>query len=389
MFSRCSPKGFSVIIHPTMRILQVCSAESLGGGERHVIDLTLALIGRGHELHLAVRPGSPLRAQLADSAVVWHELPLRNALDAISVCRLAGIIQRHRIDLLHAHVARDYPICGVAARIAGDVRLVITRHHFRPLRAGWLYRQALAPAAALIAVSGAVGDRLHEAFPGFTGRIVVIPNWIDPAICGSLDRQEARQRLGITRPTVVAILGQISPLKRQDLFVEAAMKLIDDRHFDEVEFLVIGSPAPEDLRFARRLEERISAAGLADRVRFIGFLDRLPSYLSAIDIVAVPSRNEAFSLVLVEAMAAGCAVVATRVGGMAEIVEDGVTGIFIDPDDATTLSSAIARLVTEPGLRRLISDNGCQRARQRYARDRLIDRLEAVYSGCHREASGE
>lgn len=371
-------------LYQRMRILQVCSAESLGGGERHVIDLTADLVARGHQLHLAVRPGSPLLRELATLPVVCHKLPLRNAVDLLSACRLAGLIRRHRIEVIHTHVARDYPVCGLAARLAGNVRLILTRHHFRPLRSGRLYRRVISPAAALVAVSSVVGERLREAFPELADRVVVIPNWIDPDACGSLDREESRRHLGISRPLAVAILGQISPLKRQDLFVESAIDLINHQGLDNADFLVIGSPAPEDEPFARQLRETVTAAGLSDRIHFHGYLDRLPAYLAAIDIVAVPSQNEAFSLVLVEAMAAGCAVIASRVGGMAEIVDDSVTGLFIPPDSSASLSAAIRRLALNPELRLSLAARARLAARQRFSRSRIIDRLEAL---CRGEAS--
>ena len=89
-----------------MKILQVCSAESLGGGERHVMDLAASLIERGHELHLAVRPGCPLIEEMDGLPVVWHEMSLRNAMDVISAGALASVIREHSIDVMHAHVAR-------------------------------------------------------------------------------------------------------------------------------------------------------------------------------------------------------------------------------------------------------------------------------------------
>src|SRR5262245_38002417 len=122
-----------------MKILQVCSAESLGGGERHVIDLTRAMIERGHELHLAVRRDSPLIDVLAGYPIQWYELGLRNALDVISAQGLANVIRKHRIDALHAHIARDYTCCGVAARMTRPVRFFITHHHFNPLKSNPVY----------------------------------------------------------------------------------------------------------------------------------------------------------------------------------------------------------------------------------------------------------
>src|SRR5262249_57193371 len=194
-----------------MKILQVCSAESLGGGERHVIDLTRAMIERGHQLHLAVRQESPLIDALAGYPVQWYELGLRNALDVISAQGIANAIRKNRIDILHAHLARDYTFCGVATRIAArlgnPVGFFITRHHFNPIKSNPLYAWTIGEARALIAVSESVRESLVASFPSYADRIVTIPNWIDAGYCGSLSREDARARLGLTNrlaPRVVA-----------------------------------------------------------------------------------------------------------------------------------------------------------------------------------------
>ena len=192
-----------------MKILQVCSAESLGGGERHVIDLTRAMIERGHQLHLAVRHDSPLIDALAGYPIHWYELGLRNALDVISAQGIAQVIRKNRIDVMHAHLARDYTYCGIAARIAArlgnPVGFFITRHHFNPIKSNPIYAWTIGEARALIAVSDSVRENLVESFPDFTDRIVTIPNWIDASGCGSLSREEARARLGVTKRLVVGV----------------------------------------------------------------------------------------------------------------------------------------------------------------------------------------
>src|SRR5262249_43503519 len=145
-----------------MKILQVCSAESLGGGERHVIDLTRVLIDRGHQLHLAVREGSPLMSALSDYPIHWHEVGLRNALDVISAHAIPTANRKNQIDIVHAHLARDYTFWGVAARIVASlgnpVGFFITRHHFNPNKANPLYAWAIGEARALIAGSESVRE---------------------------------------------------------------------------------------------------------------------------------------------------------------------------------------------------------------------------------------
>jgi glycosyltransferase involved in cell wall biosynthesis len=366
-----------------MKILQVCSAESLGGGERHVIDLARAMIERGHELHLAVRRDSPLIGVLADYPIQWYELGLRNALDVISAQGLANVIRKNRIDVLHAHVARDYTCCGIAARMARKmgrpVRFFITRHHFNPIKSNPVYAWTIGEARALIAVSDSVREQLVAAFPDFVDRIVVIPNWIDADGCGRLSREEARAQLGVTKRLAVGVVGQITALKRQDLFIQAAAHLIKERHWTDADFLIVGEPGPGDERYAELLQEMVSDLGVEGRVRFTGYVEDLPAHLAGFDIIAAPSDNEAFSLALVEAMAAGCAVVATRVGGMAEIVEDGITGALVERDNVWSLVGGLSRLLTDKQLREKIGSIARASVIERFDRRSVIDRIERLY----------
>lgn len=366
-----------------MKILQVCSAESLGGGERHVIDLTRAMIDRGHQLHLAVREGSPLMDALAGHPVHWYELGLRNALDVISAQGIANAIRKNQIDILHAHLARDYTFCGVAARIAArlgnPIGFFITRHHFNPIKSNPLYAWTIGEARALIAVSNSVRESLTESFPDFADRIVTIPNWIDAGGCGSLSREEARARLGVTKRLAVGVVGQITRLKRQDLFIEAAARLIRERHWSDAEFLIVGEAGPDDEAYLSHLREMADRWRIGDHLRFTGYIENLPALLAAFDVIAAPSDNEAFSLALVEAMASGCAVVATRVGGMAEIVEDGVTGLLVERDNAYSLLVALSRLLADKRMRERIGGAARACVIERFDRRSAIDQIERLY----------
>lgn len=362
-----------------LKILQVCSAESLGGGERHVIELTQTMIERGHQLHLAVRRNSPLRDALIDGAVHWHELGLRNALDIVSAQQLAMIISNQKIDVMHAHVARDYTFCGIAARMARPVRFFLTRHHFNPVKSNTIYAWALAEARALICVSESVREQLAMAFPMFVDRMVVIPNWINAQVEGNLGREEARSKLGITRRLAIGIVGQLTPLKRQDLFIRAARHLIKEKYWTDADFLIIGEPGPDDEEYADQLREMVAKAGIDKHVRFTGYVEGIQSHLAAFDIVAAVSENEAFSLALGEAMAAGCAVVATRVGGMADLVEDGVTGILIERDDEWSLVAGLSKLLTDKSYREKLGVAARASVIERFDREKVIDRIERLY----------
>lgn len=362
-----------------MKILQVCSAESIGGGERHVLDLMRALINRGHELHGAVRPNSPLPAELADVPIQWHEVKLRNALDWFSVRRLRQIITENQIEVVHAHLARDYPMAGMATK-ALPTRFFLTRHHFHPIKANPLYEAAINHATNLIAVSETVRQELSKAFPTLADRIRIIPNWLDERTRHPLSRKEARAHFGIKKFWAIAVIGQITPLKRQDLFLEAIRLLTANNAYERAEFFIIGAANPTDQAYEMKLKTMAREMGLADRIHFTGLVAELPKYLPAFDIVVVPSENEGFSLATIEAMAAGCAVIATESGGLAEIIEQHKTGLLFEPGNAELLAQDLRYLLIDNMTRKQIGQAAQTKARERYDRERIISQIETLYA---------
>src|SRR5215470_7982414 len=162
-----------------MKILQVCSASEMGGGEVHVAGLVRSLAERGHAVYLAVRPDSPLREPLAGVIASWHEMPLRNSLDLQSARAMTELIEENDIDVVHAHMGRDYLVAALACRQARFVRLVLTRHHYLPVKRNALYRWMLKDVAAVIAVSDSVRSSVIERLQLPESRVSTIPNWID------------------------------------------------------------------------------------------------------------------------------------------------------------------------------------------------------------------
>ena len=360
-----------------MKILQVCSADTIGGGEQHVMDLTRGLIERGHELHVAVRPNSPLQTELANAPIHWHEVKLRNAVDVFSAKRLSKLIVENNIEVVHAHVARDYPMTGLATKNL-PVRFFLTRHHFNPIKSSLLYEAAISHATKLIAVSETVRQVLVNAFPTMQAQIEVIPNWLRTT--APLSRIEARKHFGIKRRWALAVIGQITPLKRQDLWLEAVRLLTENNAYERVEFFIIGTANPEDSAYEASLRAKARAIGLEDRVHFTGFVPDLPKYLSAFDVVVAPSDNEGFSLAAIEAMNAGCAVVAAEVGGMAELIEHNQTGILFQPGNAAMLTMDLQLLLFDNRLRHCLATAGQTSVRARFDRQRILDRIEALYA---------
>ncbi|HEX6200036.1 MAG TPA: glycosyltransferase, partial [Thermoanaerobaculia bacterium] len=129
----------------------------------------------------------------------------------------------------------------------------------------------------------------------------------------------------------------------------------------------------------RRLEERAASAGLGEAVAWTGFRRDVPALLAAADLFVLPSRDDALPTVLLEAQAAGVAVVASRAGGVPEIVDDGATGVLVPPGEAAALARAVSALLADPAARGRLAQAGRRRARERFSMDAWLARLEAVY----------
>jgi glycosyltransferase involved in cell wall biosynthesis len=361
-----------------MKVLQICSASEMGGGEVHVADLVRGLIERGHAVYLAVRPDSPLRDALSGVIASWHELPLRNSLDVQSARAIGEILSRNKIDIMHAHMGRDYLVAALARRHARKTKLVLTRHHYLPIKRNPVYRWFLADAAAVIAVSENVRETIIERLQLPPDRVRTIPNWIDPERFNPIARETARPLFQVRANLAVACIGQISAAKGQEEFIRAAAHVAQIRH--DVEFLIVGEEADSDRTLTSRLMNLAKDMGLAGRLRFLGYIDRIPELLAAVDVVVVPSWDEGFSLVTIEAMAARRAVIASRTGGILGIVRHSETGLLFPPRDVKALSEKLLWLISDAPLRERLAAQGQKDVYGRFNREQIIDQIEALYA---------
>jgi L-malate glycosyltransferase len=360
-----------------MKILQICSASEMGGGEIHVADLVRGLASRGHAVYLAVRPESPLREPLAGVIASWHELPLRNSLDLQSARAISDLINYHGIDIIHAHVGRDYLVAALAARNARRAKLVLTRHHYLPLKRSAIYRWMLEDVAAIIAVSDSVRESVIERLQISPDRVQTIPNWIDPARFQPIERDVARALFRLRGSLAVVCIGQITRAKGQEEFIRAASRVSQMR--PDVEFLIAGDENEEGEPFTDHLLKLAATFGFGDRLRFLGHVRHIPELLAAVDVVAVPSWDEGFSLVTIEAMAARRVVVASNVGGIAGIIKDNTTGLLFPPRDVQALTEKLLYLVSDAPLRERLATQAQRDVYARFGRDQIIERIESLY----------
>jgi len=361
--------------HSKMRILQICSARTLGGGERHLADLANGLARRGHEVYAALVPSSPLPNELAElPAERIIELPLRNSLDVASALKLAQLVRRNQIEIVHAHVARDYPLAAFAARRAG-ARLILTRHVLFPLSR--VHRVLLRRVARVIAVSQAVADGLIEQDMFARDEIVVIHNGVDlKQFEGAKDDGSARRQWTGAR-LCVGMIGELAPIKGQDNFLRAAAIINSKR--DDADFVIAGEDKSRTGENRRLLERMIDELNLRQRVRIDGWADDVAELLRKFDVFVSASRSESFGIAMVEAMAAGVPVVATMTAGAREIIDANKTGVLAPIEDAEALAAAIGELLDDRNLREHLGSNALRMVSKRFSLDQMVARTEQVY----------
>ena len=346
-----------------MRILQVCSVTTFGGGERHLADLSHALVDLGHEVYAAAVPDSPLWTELSFLSNKRFALSRRNYLKNLQ--SLAGFVRANEIEIVHAHAARDYHLAALVVRLASPARLVLTRHALFPLRA--INKPLLSGVGRVIAVSEAVAESLSGVIE--PSRITVVHNGIDI--------ERFAQSAVDARGVVVGTVGHLAPIKGHDVFVRAAALIAARRR--GVRFVVIGEDKSAGKSYRKSLENLVGELGVGEIVTMPGWQGDMPAALSSLTVFVSAARSEPFGLAIVEAMAAGLPVVAAASEGAREIIEDGFSGKLVPVDDAGALAQAIDALLDNPLERSRLGRNAQLVARERFSLARMATDTERVY----------
>jgi len=380
-----------------IKILRVIARLNMGGPALHVSYLTAGLRERGYDTTLVagtLARGEDSMSFVADArdveVVRIDELgreisPLR---DLVATLRLARLIRRERPDILHTHTAKAGTVGRVAALLAGRRAPPIVVHtfhghvlrgYFGPLRSRLfrlLERWLAARTTALIAVSPQVRDDLVALGVAPPERFVVIRLGIelDERVAAEQDgRAESRRYLGIASDRfAVGWIGRMTAVKRTDDVLVAFRRLRDDG-VDAVLCMVGDGPdRPE-------LERRAHELGVIRDTLFLGYQEDVAPFYAAFDALVLPSSNEGTPVSAIEALAAGRPVVATRVGGVPDVVQEGQDGFLVDPGATDDLADRLARLARDPALRERMGGAGRERVLPRYAVARLIDDVDRLY----------
>jgi glycosyltransferase involved in cell wall biosynthesis len=387
------------LAEPPIKVLRVIARLNMGGPALHVAYLSAGLQERGYDTTLVAGSLAVGEESMADVAerlgvpiVTVPELhreisPLR---DLRAVYHVAGLIRELRPQILHTHTAKAGTIGRLAAVLAGDAAPPIVVHtfhghvlrgYFGPLQSNlfrllerWLARRT----TALIAVSPEVRDDLVALGVAPAEKFTVVRLGIElqervGSLNGDAQGPETRRLLGIAPDRfVVGWIGRMTAVKRTD-DVLLAVRRLRDRGVDAVLCMVGDGPDRETV------ERRAREIGIVRDSLFLGYQDEVAAYYAAFDALILPSANEGTPVSAIEALAGGRPVVATEVGGVPDVVRDGVDGFLVEPGDVDAMADRLARLAADADLRRRMGEAGSASVRERYSVTRLLDDVDRLY----------
>jgi glycosyltransferase involved in cell wall biosynthesis len=366
------------------RILRLITRLNVGGPAQNALLLTRHI---GPEFPTTLAAGRPAvhEGELTDPDIDVRPLPLVRPLSPTRDIRaLVGarrLMDEVRPSIVHTHMAKAGAIGRIAAaRSRPRPRTVHTFHghvlesYFRPAvqRAFIEAERRLARRTdVLVAVSAGIRDSLIALGIAPRSRFHVIPVGLDLGRPLAVDGPSGRLRgaLGLGQQVpLVGIIGRLVPIK-DHLTAFASLESLPGVHL-----AVLG-----DGELRRDLEKAARQRGLADRIHFTGWWEDVPSALADLDAVVLTSQNEGTPVCLIEALAAGRAVVATDVGGVSSVVTDGVTGLLVAAGDSQGAASALGRLLGSPELRASFGQRGRKDVRDRFTHERMIRDTRELY----------
>ena len=370
------------------RVLFVDHTGQLGGGELSLLDLA----DRTPGCRVMLFRDGPFREKLERAGIQTLVTPT-DSLDGVKrdggllgalgsargVWQLARRVakQAKSADVIYANSLKSWVVAALAGLMARKPRVwhlhdILTTEHFSPTNIRVVVWLANRLAGLVIANSAATRDAFIAA-GGRPDRVQVIYQGIDPQPYQADDFADDEHAAQPNRPLTVACIGRLSPWKGQHIFLQAIART------PAICGKIVGAPLFGEDAYAQQLRQDAKRLGIEDRIEFMGFQQNIPDVLGRCDVLAHTSTApEPFGRVLVEAMLAGLAVVATKGGGPSEILRDGETGLLTTPGDADQLADALGLLQTDPARRRALANAGRADALARFSLDTVVRQVHAA-----------
>ena len=359
-----------------LRIAHLIESDGPGGAERVLARLAMALQASGahNVVFLPANGEGWLAAELEGSGVAIEHFTIDRPFSPRCSRHLRDALRRHRITLAHSHEF-SMAVYGAWASWRAVVPHVITMHGGRyysaKLRRRLAMRAAIAASAGVVAVSEPLADAISHDLALRRSRITVLPNGVHYT---EPERITLRSELQLTADDrLIVAVGNLYPVKGHVHAIDA-LALLVKRH-PSLHLAISGRGQLEGALLARARE-----LGLGRRVHLLGLRSDIPAVLAAADVFVMPSLSEGLPLALLEAMFAGCPIVATDVGQVRSALADGDAGVLVEPGDSAALATALERLLSAPAEARRLGMLAASRAASEYSLSRMVQRYLGVYA---------
>lgn len=377
---------------PPHRVLHVITRLEQGGAPLALLETVKRMDRKRFDVTLVVGQTEDLDRdldlELAGDLPVIRVPAMRRSIhpvrDAVALAQLVGIIRDGEYDLVHTHTSKAGILGRVAAALCGTRAIVHSSHgtilegYFGPAVTrifAFLEAAGAALSDRIVCLTAREIDQYLSADIGRRDQFAYIFNGIDVDAFASRagDRNALRGEFGFCGDHVVCLtVGRLVPVKGQADLLEAFAAA--HRENDALRLLVVG-----DGELMAQLGALADRLGIASVTRFTGWREDVPELMDAADMFVLTSHNEGLGLVLVEAMAKGLPVVATAVGGVPEVVDDGVTGHLVPARDAGAIATAVLDLAASPDRRRALGAQGRERARETFSIEQTVARTQDLY----------
>lgn len=375
------------------KVLFLITKGNLGGAQRYVYDLATSLDGAKFDAQVAVGKDGPLADMIKDAGFKVHTLKglkrdislLNEVTSFFGLCR---ILKQEKPDVLHLNSSKAGALGALAGRVCGVPKIIFTAHGwaFNEDRPSWqrfmikvVHWLTILLSHQTIAV--AEGMRKQMSWPLTQKKMTVVYNgrriqdmkYKDEAR-GILEMKVTGSDSGLVEyhdDIWVGSIAELHPIKRIDRAITAVAALVRD--FPYLRYVIV-----HDGQLREKLQEQVRDLSLEKHVFFTGTVPDAARLLPAFDIFVLPSKSEAFPYVVVEAGQAGVPVVATRVGGIPDVIQDEVNGLLVPPDDTPALTKALRRLLENENMRRDLAHAHQERMKE-FTVERMVAQTQSIY----------
>ncbi len=353
-----------------MKILQIVPELNVGGVETGTVDMAKYLIGHGHK-PVVVSAGGLLVEELQKYGVKHYQLPVhKKSLWTVvpAVKALAEIIRKEQVDIVHARSRVPAWIAFFACRRTKTPFITTCHGYYRK----HLFSRVMGWPKLIIVPSQVIGRHMIEDFGVAPPNIRLIARSVD------LEKFRALKPERPKNEYIVSIIGRITPLKGHEYFLKAMAKVL--RNIPNIKIWVIGDVPPEKAAYKEELQILVKRLGLVEYVEFLGHRKDVPQLLAKTHCLVLSTvTEEAFGRVILEAQAAGVPVVATKVGGVVDIIDEGRTGLLVLPKDPEGMAQAVVKLLRDKNLAARIAHEAKVKLESKFTLEHMASQTVAVY----------